>query len=115
MALSASRRSAAGIALRVGGDHDAHAGRDDELGVTDGDRLADAGPDPLGHVHRVVIVIHFGERDELVTAEAGHHVDATRHRDQPRRHLVEHQVAGGVVRPVVHQLEAVEVDEQQGQ
>ena len=77
----------------------------------DGNRRAQALADALGHFDRVELVIDLGEEDELVSSEAGHHVDPPGHGGEPAGHLLEYQVAGGVVGPVVHQLEAVEVDE----
>ena len=75
---------------------------------------AQAAPDALGHVQRILLVIDLGEGHEFVAAEPGHHVDTTGHGHHAIGHLVEHRVAGGVVRPIVHQFEPVEVDEQDG-
>ena len=81
------------------------------MDALDGNRCAQALADALGHFDRVELVIDFGKEDELVSSEAGHHVDPAGHGGEPAGHLLEHHVTGGVVGPVVHQLEAVEIDE----
>ena len=72
---------------------------DDAFGELD--RLADVG-DVFAHDH------------ELVAAEARDGVGRADRRRQPARHLDEQLVADHVAEPVVHELEAVEVEEQHG-
>ena len=51
---------------------------------------------------------------ELVAAEARHRVAVTHRRGEPRRHHGQQAVAGGVPEAVVDDLEAVEVEVQDG-
>ena len=51
------------------------------------------------------------EHDEFIAAEAGQRVGRTEHALHPLRRLGEHLVAGGVTQAVVHELEVVEVHE----
>ena len=55
------------------------------------------------------------QQQELVAADAGDHVLAARHRLQALADLLEDEVADRVAVGVVDRLEAVEVDEQQGE
>ncbi len=55
------------------------------------------------------------QQQELVAADARHDVLAARHRLQALSDLLQHQVADRMAVGVVDRLEAVEVDEQQGQ
>jgi len=60
-------------------------------------------------------MVDLGKGHEFVATETRHHVHPAGHGGQPVGHLVEDAVARRMVRPVVDQLEAVEVDEQDGQ
>ena len=57
----------------------------------------------------------FGQYREFVTAEAGHHVDLAHTGGKPFRHRAQHLVARIVAKAVVDVLEAVQVEEQDGQ
>ena len=60
--------------------------------------------------------VEAGQGDEeLVAAEPGDEVGAPQPGDQPLRGRDQHLVAGRVAVPVVDRLEAVEVEEQQGE
>ena len=67
----------------------------------------------LGQLDRLMLVAEvFAQHDELVAAEAGDGVLAADARAEPPADRDQQLVAGLVAQPVVHQLEAVEVDEE---
>ena len=67
----------------------------------------------LGQLDRLALVAEvFAQHDELVAAEAGDGVLAADARAESPAHRGQELVAGLVAEPVVHQLEAVEVDEE---
>ena len=98
----------------LGGDGDAHAGRQhDPLAGGHRDGRGDGGPEPAGEGEGLVDphdVLH--EDDELVAAEAGHRVGGTHDPLEPAGHLDEQVVADGVAERVVDDLEPVEVEEE---
>ncbi|WRL63368.1 hypothetical protein U6N30_27080 [Blastococcus brunescens] len=70
---------------------------------------------PLGHVLGLRDTVDERQQDgELVPAEPGDGVALPQHRLQSRAHLAEQLVAVGVAQGVVDLLEAVQVDQQQG-
>ena len=70
---------------------------------------------PLGHGLDLGHAGHRRQQDgELVTAEATDGVHVAQGRPEPRPHLAQQLVAVGVAEAVVDLLEAVEVDQQQG-
>ena len=77
-------------------------------------RLRDHHADALGQRARVVFVGQvLAQHRELVAAKAGDGVGRTEHVVQAAGHDSQELVAGLVTQPVVHRLEAVEVEEQQ--
>ena len=67
----------------------------------------------LGQLDRLALVAEvFAQHHELVAAEAGDGVLAADARGESPAHRGQELVAGLVAEPVVHQLEAVEVDEE---
>ena len=90
---------------------EAHAGGGDQGQLTHGQRLAEAGHDPLadpGGLGGVVEVAHHDH--ELVTAEAPGHVAGAHERRQALRRHHQQAIADGVAEGVVHVLEVVEVE-----
>ena len=111
-----------GVAQQVGGDgrlggvdREADAGRDEELGALDVDRLADRRAQPLGHSPGIERVVGLGLQhdDELVAAEAGEQRAVADGAADPLRQHRQQPVADAVAEAVVDRLEVVEVDEQQ--
>ena len=67
---------------------------------------------PLGDDQQGLAVGHLlAEHDELVSAEARERVRSPHHGFEPVSHLDQHLVSCGVAKAVVHELEAVEVQE----
>ena len=104
-----------GVGAVVGVDADARARAERDLVVVGPAGPGEAVEEPPGHEGGVVgpgQVLH--EDGELVAPDAGHEVGAARPGAQALGHRLQHRVAGGVAEPVVHRLEAVEVDEDEG-
>ena len=112
----------------------AHTGRDETLLAADENRLAHRFDDAHRDAFGIRLVGHFGQqRDELVAAQAAHrlqsavaahtgrfergvhHLLGMAHTTaQPARHLDQQLITRGMAQRVVDDLEAVEVDQQQG-
>ena len=110
------------LAERVGrlgvtrpGHRDAEARVDVPVAVTEQERRAELGQDPLG---RPPDLVHPGDPvdddPELVAAEAGHGVARPDAAQQPFADGDEERVADGVTEALVDHLEPVEVEQDQG-
>ena len=98
------------------GDDDADGGGEPVLGGPDDDGPRQLGQDDLGHPEGHVDRLDVGaDDDEFVAAEAGDGVGAPAGLGQAVGQLPQGQVADVVAEEVVHGLEAVEVDEEDGQ
>ena len=94
---------------------DPGAGADAHDGAVDVERLAEVGDQPLGEVDGLLWMGELlAHDDELVAADAGHHVAAPDGVGEPLADGAQQLVARGVAVVVVDRLEAVEVDEQHG-
>ena len=103
----------AGIVARREGQAD--AGRHVELHPVDDERRPKAVAQAVGQVEGLGHAHHLAEDDhELVAADAGHEVRGPHVLVQPLGHVHQQLVAVGVAERVVDQLEAVEVEEEQG-
>ena len=80
-----------------------------------GDRRGQDPLDAVGELQRARLVEPGGDHDELVAAEPGDQVTVAARPGQPAGDGAEQLVAGAVPERVVDDLEAVEVQEQQGQ
>ena len=104
-----------GVGAVPRGQHDADAGLDVEDDAVDVEGLVQGLAEPLGDGLRLADAVHERQQDgELVAAEARDGVAVAQDRLQPRGDLAEQLVAVGVAEGVVDLLEAVQVDEQQG-
>jgi hypothetical protein len=80
------------------------------------ERRLEGRPQPPGRRERAVVAGRVGEDDgELVAAQPGQHVPRPERAGHPRAELREQQVADVVAELVVDLLEAIQVDEQQGE
>ena len=105
----------AGGHRRVAAQRDADRGREEDLAVGQREGLGQGLGDALCHGGGVVLPGDLLADDrELVAAEAREGVGGSQQGPQPSRHLLEHLVADLVPVAVVDQLEAVEVEEQDG-
>ena len=105
-----------GVAAAVGVHGDADRARDHDLAALGLVRLREALDQAVGDVGDALLRRHVAEQEqELVAADAGDDVLAARHRLQALADLLEDEVADRVAVGVVDRLEAVEVDEQQGE
>jgi hypothetical protein len=105
-----------GVAAAVGVDGDADRARDHHLAALGLVRLREALDQAVGDVGDALLRRHVAEQEqELVAADAGDDVLAARHRLQALADLLEDDVADRVAVGVVDRLEAVEVDEEQGE
>ena len=78
--------------------------------------ILEPGEDPVGHPHRLLLVLQVFEQDrELVAAEAGHGVPGAQARLQPARHLHQEPVPRLEADRLVDRLEAVHVEEEDGE
>src|SRR6185503_3072655 len=104
-----------GLGVRVGRDRDADAAADERVTVLEREWLGQRLEQPLGDGDRVVrlgdVLAH---EDELVAAEARGHLVAADGAAQALGDGEQEAVAGVVAETVVDDLEAVEVDEQDG-
>src|SRR5262249_39012156 len=66
-------------------------------------------------LHRRLVLHFLQEHEELVAAEARHHVARAHRGAQPARNFDEETVPGIVAVEIVHLLEAVQVDEHAGE
>ena len=98
------------------GDDDADGGGEPVLGGPDDHRPGQLGQDHLGDAEGDVDRLHVGaDDDELVAAEAGDGVGPAPGLGQPVGQFPQGQVADAVAVEVVDGLEAVQVDEEDGQ
>ena len=80
------------------------------------ERLLEHGHQFFRHLGRAVLAVDiFQQHDEFVAAQARQGIAFAQARRQLRRHLLQQFVADMVAQGVVHVLEAVEVDKQDGQ
>ena len=102
--------------LVLGGvDGDADAGGDEDLVAAEVDRRRQALVDAVGHPHGVADVAPPFEQDrELVAADAGDGVRGAQRRGERAGDLDQQLVAHQVAEAVVDDLEAVEVEEEDG-
>ena len=92
-----------------------HAGSHPHLTVLDGNRLGQQSNDPCCGVGGVLLIDGLREENgEFVAAETGHKVSVTNATLHPVCHFGEHGVAGFVAQTVVHRLEVVEIDQENG-
>ena len=101
----------------VGEGGDADAGGDLELVALDHERRLERGQEVVRDVvgGGAGVVVEVGQQQhELVAAVAGEQVGRARAGRQARRDLAQQLVAGGVAERVVDELEAVEVDVEDG-
>ncbi len=96
---------------------DADAGADTDIAAVDFERLAERRDDALRQRFRRLALIGLaGLNDgELVAAEPGQHVGFAQQRFQARRHFDQQRVAGGMAERIVDLLEAIEVEQQDGE
>ena len=93
------------------GNADARSG--DEVGAASTDRLLAGGEQSGRDLHRISLAATAPEHhEELIAAQPTDDVITTNGRAEAVGDLPEHRVAGDVAVHVVHQLEAVEVDEE---
>jgi len=97
---------------RIEDDADTCPERD--FAARDGDSSGDAVQQPLRQSHYLALSDTFEEQRELVPAKASHCVAFSHDLLEPARDLRQQLVAGIVAETVVHLLEAVEVDEEDG-
>ena len=102
-----------GINPLAGDDH-ADAGRHDQVPAFHGDGRGHGPTQAVGEPQGFVGVVYLRQYDELVTPEAGHGVFGPEGIAERLPDRDEHGVAGGVVHPVVDELEPVEVHEHDG-
>ena len=94
----------------------ADAGRQVHDFIVDLERLGECVQDGLGGKVDPLAMVHVGHHDrELVATEPGHRIGLPDAADNPPRHIDQQAVAGQVTDGVVDLLEAVQVDEEQGQ
>jgi hypothetical protein len=94
---------------------DADRRRDVDLVAADLHRPRHLAQDLVRHHARALRNVEVGKDDhEFVAAFARHRVDFAHAGDEPSRDILEDEVAGVVAEGVVHQLEAVEVEEEHG-
>jgi hypothetical protein len=99
----------------VRGGRDADAGRAHELLVADLERDAARGDDPITERDRLFEPRDVLDQDgELVATEARERVLRPQGRAEPLGHLQQHGVAHEVAERVVDELEAVEIEEEDG-
>ena len=111
--MSASRSTASTARVLCAADDDADAGRPEELMVGDAERFCERGLQSLGDGADVLGAGEvLGQHRELVAAQPRQRVAGSELRLQPLRDRDQEAVADHVAEAVVHQLEAVEVDEQ---
>jgi hypothetical protein len=104
-----------GVGVRAGGQRDADAAADEGVAVLERERLRQRLEQALRDGDRVVRAADvLADEDELVAAEAGGHLVAADGRAQALGDRQQEAVAGVVAEAVVDDLEAVEVDEQDG-
>jgi hypothetical protein len=77
-----------------------------------GERVGEAGQQPLGHLDRGLRRRTGEEHGELVAAEAGHRVTRPYARGEPLGHGDQQPVADGVPERVIYDLKIVQVDEE---
>ena len=89
---------------------------DDDVRAADDERLGHRAENPLRHDHRTLVVVDaLDHHRELVAAETCARVLRPDDRANPVRDGDEQLVAGRVAEAVVHRLEVVEVDEEDGE
>ena len=99
----------------VWGDGNADRGADDRALVVDGIGLRDHLDDLLGQLAEFAAVVHIGQDDlELVSAQPTDLSAVADDPVQPLGHLLEQVVACLVAHRVIHMLEAVEIEHEQG-
>ena len=82
--------------------------------VSDADAIRKSFEDAAHYFVGVPHIVDLGEHDhELVTAEACHRIRFPNTGNEAGRDLLEELIAGCVAQRVVHELELVEVDEDQ--
>ena len=102
-----------GAVVRV--KRNADAGRQVELMAVDDHRLGERGEHAVGHERGFLHVRQARQQhDELVAAQTGEQILVAHAARQPARRQREHAVAGRVAERVVHGLEVVEVEKQDG-
>ena len=102
----------------VGRDRQPDARRDEELLAPEQERLLERGPHLVGNDRFLcdVDALDAGQEDrELVTAEARHGVFLAEGRQKTLGHLLQQLVSDRVAQGVVHVLEPIEVEEEQGE
>jgi hypothetical protein len=104
-----------GVGL-AGVDRHADAGADADLAVSDAERFGERGAESFGDVARVEHAVVLGaQHDELVATPPTDHVAGAHDLPEPLGDMYEHLVARIVAVDVVGVLEAVEVDEEDGE
>ena len=106
----------AGGGARLGVERHAGAGRGGQPRVVHGKRFAQRAHQLLADGDGGIAALHLRQHEgEFVAAEARQRVAAAQAAPQASRHGLQHPVADGVAMLVVHQLEAVQIQERDGQ
>ena len=100
---------------RSGGDRDPDAGGERDRSLPELEGRGQRGKDPLGDALRSRRGRILDEEGELVATEAAGTVLGTQNASQPAGDEPQEPIADRVAEPVVHILEIVEVDEQDGE
>ena len=98
------------------GERDADAHPDGDVGLLQDEGLGEPIDQPLADGFHLIGTRQVGNQHrELVSSKTGHHVARRDGLEQAARHRDEERVADRVAVPVVHGLEAVEVEAENGQ
>ena len=101
--------------VRGAGQCHADACAQDDVAVVDRNRPCERLDDAVPDAERVAVAVEVLAQDgELIAAEPGHGVMGSDGRADPHRRLAQCGIAGGMAEAVVDALEAVDVDEQDG-
>ena len=98
-----------------GAERDADARFGEDLALIEREGLAKGGEDPLGDAPGAGRIGLLDEDAELVSAEPGRRVLQPQAGSDPLRHGGQELVSGRVAEAVVHDLEVVEIDEEDGE